>query len=130
MPQKHTPPLEVLVMVSAILGLVAQLGTSLAMDMARDKLKLYGFLLLSLVFSASTTVVLVQLTSLDEYVCATVGALMGALPPLWTLRAAVKLIGQKYGVELGELSAATPTAPGTAIPTAPAMAADEKDGEQ
>ncbi|GHG20522.1 hypothetical protein GCM10017784_09960 [Deinococcus indicus] len=112
MPEKHVPPLWLLALLSAVLGLVAQLGTSLAMDMAKDKGKLYGFLLLSLVFSASTTVLLVQLTALDDYVCATVGTLAGAIPPLWTLRAAVKLIGQKYGVELGELTnPAGPAAP-------------------
>ena len=40
--------------------------------------------------------------------CASVGALAGAIPPLWTLRAAVKLTGQKYGVELGELTSTSP----------------------
>lgn len=114
MPEKTVPPLWLLVIVSAALGLIAQLGTSLAMDMAKDRAKLYGFLLLSLVFSASTTVLLAQLTSLDEYVCATVGTLAGAIPPLWTLRAAVKLIGQKYGVEIGELTSTSPKKEGDA----------------
>ncbi|WP_189070870.1 hypothetical protein [Deinococcus radiotolerans] len=112
MDKPAVPPLWLLAAVSATLGLIAQLGTSLAMDMAKDKGKLYGFLLLSLVFSASTTVLLAQLTSLDDYVCATIGTLAGAIPPLWTLRAAVKLIGQKYNVDLGELtSPGGPTAP-------------------
>ncbi|WP_291428526.1 hypothetical protein [Deinococcus sp.] len=110
--EKHGPPLWLLATLAAVLGLVAQLGTSLAMDMARDKGKLYGFLLLSLVFSASSTILLVQLTSLDDYVCATFGTLAGAIPPLWTLRAAVKLLGQKYGVEIAELAPATPTKEG------------------
>lgn len=104
MEKPTTPPLWLLAAVSAALGLIAQLGTSLAMDMARDRTKLYGFLLLSLVFSASTTVLLAQLTNLDAYVCATIGTLAGAIPPLWTLRAAVKLIGQKYSVDIGELT--------------------------
>lgn len=117
MEKPSVPPLYVLAFGAAGLGLVAQLGTSLAMDMAKDRAKLYGFLLLSLVFSASTTVLLAQLTSLDDYVCATIGTLAGAIPPLWTLRAAVKLIGQKYNVDLGEL-----TNPGG--PTAP-----KKEGE-
>lgn len=111
MADKNVPPLEVLVAVSAGLGLVAQLGTSLAMDMARDTRKLVGFLLLTLVFSASTCVVLVQLTDLDEYVCTAIATLVGAVPPLWTLRAGVKAIGQRYGVEIGELSPSPPTTP-------------------
>ena len=44
--------------------------------------------------------------------CASVGTLAGALPPLWTLRAAVKLVGQKYGVELGELTSTSPNEEG------------------
>ncbi|MFT2718641.1 hypothetical protein ACMT4L_01440 [Deinococcus sp. A31D244] len=48
------------------------------------------------------------LTALDDHVCASVGALAGAIPPLWTLRVAVKLTGQKYGVELGEFTSTSP----------------------
>lgn len=111
MPDKEPPPLWLLALVSAFVGLIAQLGTSLALDMAKDKAKLYGFLLLSLVFSASTTILLAQLTGLDDYVCATLGTLAGAVPPLWTLRAGVKVIGQRYGVEIGEMSSAPPAEP-------------------
>lgn len=111
MPDKQPPPLWLLVLVSMVMGFVAQLGTSLAMEMARDRAKLYGFLLLSLVFSGATTVALVQLTGLDDYVCAAIGTLVGAVPPLWTLRAGVKMIGQKYGVEIDELGTAPPKTP-------------------
>ena len=60
MEKPTVPPLWLLAFGSAGLGLIAQLGTSLAMDMAKDRAKLYGFLLLSLVFSASATVLLAQ----------------------------------------------------------------------
>lgn len=122
MPEKSVPPpLWLLVIVSSVMGLIAQLGTSLAMDMARDKVKLYGFLLLSLVFSGATTTLLVQLTGIDDLACTAIGTLAGAAPALWTLRAGVQLIAKKYELDIHDISSA-PIAPPTA-------ATEKKDGD-
>lgn len=123
MPEKSVPPpLWLLVIVSSVMGLIAQLGTSLAMDMARDKVKLYGFLLLSLVFSGATTTLLVQLTAIDDLACTAIGTLAGAAPALWTLRAGVQLIAKKYELNIQDISSSAPAQPPTAAPV-------KKDGD-
>lgn len=127
MPDKQPPPDWLLVVLAALMGVVAQLGASLALDMAKDRTKLYGFLLLSLVFSSTTTILTAQLTAWDDYVCAAIGTLVGAVPALWTLRAGVKAIGKKYDVDLSELTSAPPSAPPTAPPTPPT--GGENDGQ-
>lgn len=110
-PPTPPPPPWLLIAAAMLLGVIAQLGASLALDMAKDRKKLIGFLLLSMVFSGMGFILLVQLSDWDTYTCFALSVLLGGVPALWTLRAGVKAIGQRYGVEVQEITAATPPAP-------------------
>ena len=117
-PPTPPPPPWLLIVAAMILGVIAQLGASLALDMAKDRKRLIGFLLLSMVFSGMGFILLAQLSNWDDFTCFALSVLLGGVPALWTLRAGVKAIGQRYGVEVQEITTAPPPVPVTA-PTPP-----------
>lgn len=101
MPEKQTiPPLLILVMTAAAFGVVAQVGVTLALGIARSRRQFVGFMLLSLVFSGGSTVLLTELANLKPTVAATIGALLGAVPSLIVLRIALRNLPGKVGVEV------------------------------
>lgn len=115
------PSFWILVVVSMVLGLIAQLGTSLAMEMTDNKNRFLGYLIMSMIFSGITTTLTLRLTDLDDFVCVAIGTSVGAIPPLMTLRMGVKMIGQKYNVTIAEMNTASPESP----PTKPKAENDE-----
>lgn len=103
MPEKHlpsVPPFVVLVVAAALFGVVAQVGVTLALGIARSRAQFLGFVLLSLVFSGGTTVLLSKLAHMEPTVAATLGAFVGAIPSLITLRVGLRAVASKYGVQM------------------------------
>ncbi|MFC4426197.1 hypothetical protein [Deinococcus navajonensis] len=106
MPEKQlsafstVPPFLLLVLAAALFGVVAQVGVTLALGIARSRNQFIGFVLLSLVFSGGSTVLLAEVAHLKPTVAATIGAMLGAVPSLITLRVGLKAIASKYGLEL------------------------------
>lgn len=104
MPEKQlaavtsTAPFLIFVIGAAAFGVVAQIGTTLALRLARSNAQLLGFCLLSLVFSGGSTVLLTELLHFKPAVAATIGALLGAVPSLITLRVGLKAVGERYGL--------------------------------
>ncbi|MFC5846751.1 hypothetical protein [Deinococcus petrolearius] len=116
-PPTPPPPPWLLILAAMLLGVIAQLGASLALDMAKDRAKLLGFLLLSMVFSGMGFILLAQLSDWDDFTCFALSVLLGGVPALWTLRAGVKAIGQRYGVEVQDITTAPPPAAPPPPPT-------------
>ncbi|SMB90600.1 hypothetical protein [Deinococcus hopiensis] len=93
---RTVPPL-LLVTATALFGVVAQIGVTLALARRRQFL---DFILLSLVFSGGSTVLLSELARKKPTVVATIGAMLGAVRPLSTLRVDLKAVAGKYGSEI------------------------------
>ena len=109
MPEKSfIPPPLLLVLGAAVLGLIAQLGVHLALGIVRSRSRLAGFLLLSALVSGSVTLLALQLTAWDDYVCACLGALAGTAPPLLVLRAGILAATKRAGLDPAELLGAAP----------------------
>ena len=92
-------PLLILVVTAAMFGVVAQIGVTLALNIARSRRQFLGFVLLSLVFSGGITVILAKMFSVDPVVAATFGAMAGAVPSLITLRLGLKAVASKYSLD-------------------------------
>lgn len=104
MPEKQLsssiPPLLLLMAAAGLFGVVAQIGVTLALGIARSRRQFLGFVLLSLVFSGGTTVLLSELAHMKPTVAATIGAMLGAVPSLITLRVGLKAVAGKYGLQV------------------------------
>lgn len=103
MPEKSlssVPPLVILVAAAALFGVIAQVGVTLALGIARSNKQFLGFICLSLVFSGGTTVLLSEVARMKPVVAATLGAMLGAVPSLITLRAGLKIVASQYQVDM------------------------------
>ncbi len=98
------PPLLLLMVAAGLFGVVAQIGVTLALGIARSRRQFLGFILLSLVFSGGSTVLLAESANMKPTVAATIGAMLGAVPSLITLRVGLKAVAGKYGLQVdGEM---------------------------
>lgn len=99
-PVESPPPLWMLVAGSALFGLIAQLAASLAGGRYKNRAKLYGNMLLSLIISGCSMLVLHRMFNLDHYVAAAFATVGGAIPPLLALRASIQLLGERYNLNV------------------------------
>ena len=93
-------PLLIFVLSAAGFGVIAQIGVTLALRIAKSNSQFLGFCLMSLVFSGASTVVFSELLHWKPFLAAAVGAMLGGVPALVTLRMGVQAIAKKYGVDV------------------------------
>ncbi len=92
-------PFLVLIASAGLFGVVAQIGVTLALGLARSRAQFLGFVLLSLVMSGSASVLFTRVMHMEPEVGAALGALLGAVPSLITLRVGIRLVAKQHGVD-------------------------------
>lgn len=95
---RETLQLLILAAAAGIVGVVAQIGISLALRVPFGS-QLAGYILISLVLSAGATVIGARVFGLDPVVAATLGSMLSTLPALILLRLVLRVVDKRFEIE-------------------------------